>query len=40
MEWLRIEASKVLSGNGKKGSVPLLWDGNAGKRIADVLTAH
>jgi len=29
--------SKVLSGNAKRGTVPPLWDGHAGDRIADVL---
>jgi hypothetical protein len=28
----------VLAGEAKKGNVPPLWDGSAGKRIADVLT--
>lgn len=36
-EKLRIELSKVLSGKAKKGTVPALWDGHAGDRIADVL---
>jgi len=36
-EKLRTELSKVLSGNAKKGSVPPLWDGRAGERIADIL---
>jgi len=27
----------VLAGEGKKGKIPPLWDGCAGKRIADVL---
>jgi len=30
-------AEAVFSGNGKKGQVPDLWDGNAAKRIIDVL---
>jgi len=34
---LRAELSKVLSGNAKRGTVPPLWDGHAGDRIADVL---
>jgi UDP-N-acetylglucosamine 2-epimerase (non-hydrolysing) len=37
-EKLRTELSKVLSGKAKKGTVPALWDGHAGERIADVLT--
>ncbi len=27
----------ILSGRGKKGKIPPLWDGNAGKRIVDIL---
>jgi UDP-N-acetylglucosamine 2-epimerase (non-hydrolysing) len=34
---LRSELSNVLSGRAKKGTVPPLWDGHAGERIADVL---
>jgi UDP-N-acetylglucosamine 2-epimerase (non-hydrolysing) len=37
---LRDEVSKVLSGNPKKGTIPALWDGKAGERIADVLVTH
>jgi len=36
-ERLRIELAKVLGGNAKKGTVPPLWDGHAGERIADIL---
>jgi UDP-N-acetylglucosamine 2-epimerase (non-hydrolysing) len=36
-EKLRAELSRVLSGKGKKGTVPPLWDGRAGERIADIL---
>jgi UDP-N-acetylglucosamine 2-epimerase (non-hydrolysing) len=36
-EKLRVELSKVVSGNTKKGSVPPLWDGHAGERIAAIL---
>ena len=32
------ELSKVLEGKAKKGTVPPLWDGKAGERIADVIT--
>lgn len=28
----------ILDGKGKKGKIPPLWDGNAGKRIIDILT--
>lgn len=37
MEKLRHEVANILAGNVKKGSVPHLWDGHAGERIADVL---
>jgi len=37
---LRIELSKVLSGKAKKGTVPPLWDGRAGERIADILVSR
>jgi UDP-N-acetylglucosamine 2-epimerase (non-hydrolysing) len=36
-EKLRAELSKVVSGNAKKGTVPPLWDGHAGERIAATL---
>jgi UDP-N-acetylglucosamine 2-epimerase (non-hydrolysing) len=34
---LRSELSRVLGGNAKKGSIPPLWDGHAGERIAALL---
>jgi UDP-N-acetylglucosamine 2-epimerase (non-hydrolysing) len=34
---LRLELSRVLAGESKKGAVPPLWDGCAGERIAAVL---
>jgi len=34
---LSAEVSRVLAGNAKKGSVPPLWDGKAGERVAEVL---
>lgn len=34
---LRVEAQKVLAGSRKRGTIPPLWDGHAGERIADVL---
>lgn len=37
MELLKKEAGKILAGNGKKGSIPPLWDGKAGERIAAVI---
>ena len=30
-------AREILSGKGKKGEIPLLWDGHAANRIADIL---
>ena len=36
-EKLRVELGRVLSGNAKKGTVPPLWDGRTGERIADIL---
>lgn len=37
MNRLKLESQKILAGNRKTGSVPPLWDGSAGRRIADVL---
>ena len=34
---LRLELSRVLAGQAKKGSIPPLWDGHAGERIAAVV---
>jgi UDP-N-acetylglucosamine 2-epimerase (non-hydrolysing) len=34
---LRSELLKIVAGRGKKGSIPPLWDGHAGERIAEVL---
>jgi UDP-N-acetylglucosamine 2-epimerase (non-hydrolysing) len=34
---LRSELALVLEGKAKKGSIPPLWDGNAGERIAEAL---
>ena len=39
-EKLRLELTRVLNGEGKKGTVPALWDGHAGERIADVLVGQ
>jgi UDP-N-acetylglucosamine 2-epimerase (non-hydrolysing) len=36
-EKLRRELARVLGGNAKKGTVPPLWDGHAGERIARIL---
>ncbi|MFZ0294804.1 MAG: UDP-N-acetylglucosamine 2-epimerase (non-hydrolyzing) [Candidatus Sulfotelmatobacter sp.] len=37
---LSLELSKILAGKAKKGTIPPLWDGHAGERIADVLQSH
>jgi UDP-N-acetylglucosamine 2-epimerase (non-hydrolysing) len=37
---LRAELAKVVSGRGKTGSIPPLWDGHAGERIAATLGNH
>jgi UDP-N-acetylglucosamine 2-epimerase (non-hydrolysing) len=34
---LRSELSRVLAGHAKKGTIPPLWDGHAGERIAAIL---
>jgi UDP-N-acetylglucosamine 2-epimerase (non-hydrolysing) len=39
-EKLRSELSRVLGGQAKKGTVPPLWDGCAGERIADILVGR
>ena len=36
---LHAELLKILAGKAKKGTVPPLWDGHAGQRIADILVA-
>jgi len=33
-------ARKILSGRGKKGSVPPLWDGKSAERISDILLIY
>ena len=38
MNKLRSETVKILSGHGKQGRVPPLWDGHASERIATLLT--
>jgi len=37
---LRSELANILDGKAKKGTVPPLWDGHAGERIADILTGE
>jgi UDP-N-acetylglucosamine 2-epimerase (non-hydrolysing) len=39
-EKLRAELARVLDGKAKKGTVPPLWDGHAGERIADILVTR
>ncbi len=34
---LHSELVKILEGNGKSGTIPPLWDGHAGERIAEIL---
>jgi hypothetical protein len=34
---LRALTERVLSGQGKRGGIPPLWDGQAAERIADVV---
>jgi UDP-N-acetylglucosamine 2-epimerase (non-hydrolysing) len=34
---LKLELSKVINGRPKRGTIPELWDGCAGKRIAKIL---
>jgi len=36
-EKLRSEMCKVLGGKAKPGTIPPLWDGHAGERIAEIL---
>jgi len=37
MELLKREAGKILAGSFQSGGIPILWDGHAGERIAEVL---
>jgi len=37
---LRSELANILDGNAKKGTVPPLWEGLAGERIANILTGE
>jgi UDP-N-acetylglucosamine 2-epimerase (non-hydrolysing) len=39
-ERLRAEMARVLAGQGKKGTVPPLWDGRAGERVAAVVAGN
>ncbi len=40
MKLLKLEADRALSGHAKTGSIPTLWDGRAGDRIAGILLSH
>jgi len=40
MERLRKETALILDGSVKRGSIPPLWDGAAGRRIAEVIDRH
>ena len=37
-EKLRSELNKVLEGKPKQGTIPPLWDGHAGRRIAEIIS--
>jgi UDP-N-acetylglucosamine 2-epimerase (non-hydrolysing) len=37
MEQLKVEVNRVLEGEGKKGSIPPLWDGKTNERIAKII---
>jgi len=39
-EKIQATAFAILSGQGKKGAIPPLWDGNASGRIAEVFLAN
>ena len=36
---LESELNKILMGKGKKGTVPMLWDGHTGERIAKIIAS-
>lgn len=36
---LRAELGRILAGNPKHGSIPPLWDGQAGRRISEIVTS-
>jgi len=40
MERLKLEFEKILSGRGKQGGIPYLWDGRASERIAQVIISR
>ena len=37
---IEYEIEEILKGNGKKGKVPHLWDGNAAGRIVETLAGE
>ena len=37
---LKTEIARILEGRQKKGTIPPLWDGHAGERIAKVIAAQ
>jgi UDP-N-acetylglucosamine 2-epimerase (non-hydrolysing) len=39
LKLLNAELARILEGKAKKGSIPPLWDGHAGERIAQTLHA-
>jgi UDP-N-acetylglucosamine 2-epimerase (non-hydrolysing) len=39
MTRLKTEVDRVLAGKAKTGGIPLLWDGNAGERVAKIIAA-
>jgi UDP-N-acetylglucosamine 2-epimerase (non-hydrolysing) len=40
MERLKLEFEKILSGRGKQGGIPYLWDGRASERIAQIIISR
>lgn len=40
MARLEVEVANILGGKGKRGSVPPLWDGHAGERIAKMIAGN
>ncbi len=40
MDCLLHEVDRILAGAGKRGQIPPLWDGKAGRRIAEALLGH
>jgi UDP-N-acetylglucosamine 2-epimerase (non-hydrolysing) len=39
-EKLRAELIRILEGHAKQGTIPPLWDGHAGERIAEIVSSH